>query len=155
MESSAKQGFRFARFMRLLPVGEDKVLVVLKGHLLIEELLSDILTLHLSLDNPLGIKITNNMMFAKKLELCWALSKSTELPDEFWVAIKKLNTIRNKYSHNISPSGIDVTIQDFTCEVERFDPFGYIKDVGDSKFELSISCLYIMLNEQLGALRNS
>jgi hypothetical protein len=49
------------------------VLIILKGHLLIEELLTDLLKEKLKRDNLLTIEISKNTMFAQKLNLCCAL----------------------------------------------------------------------------------
>ena len=51
------------------PVAEME-LTLLKGHLLIEELLTEVLRLTIGENNPIGIKITPRMMFAQKLNLC-------------------------------------------------------------------------------------
>jgi hypothetical protein len=49
------------------------VLIILKGHLLIEELLTDLLKEKLKRDNLLTIEISKNTMFAQKLNFCCAL----------------------------------------------------------------------------------
>ncbi|HAS8178473.1 TPA: hypothetical protein I7671_21920, partial [Vibrio vulnificus] len=155
MESGAQQTKRVVRFMNLLPSGEDSTLVVLKGHLLIEELLTDLLVLCLNQDNPLGIKVNNNMMFAKKLELCWIFLRESALPKEIWISLKALNSIRNKMSHHVAPDGVNDSINNFIRGVANYDPFGLVACSDIRKLELSISCLYVLLNEQLYLKRNS
>ena len=67
MESQVELADKTSRFNELMPLGEDQVLTVLKGHLLIEELLTELLKVKLEQsDNPLGIKIGSNTMAASR-----------------------------------------------------------------------------------------
>ncbi|CAK1963716.1 conserved hypothetical protein [Vibrio crassostreae] len=150
MGTSIQQAERTARFMKLLPTGEDEVLVVLKGHLLLEELLVEILNSSLSESNPLGIKVSaSNMMFARKLELCWALVGHKSVISEVWSSLKMLNQIRNKMSHHVNPQGISDLIDVFVRDVQSYDPFGLVCCASEYKLESAICCLYVILNEQV------
>ncbi|QQX81574.1 hypothetical protein JK628_06855 [Shewanella sp. KX20019] len=91
-------------------------LTLLKGHLLIEEFLSDLIKVKLSDYNPLGLKVEKRMMFNQKLNLCWALTRK-ELPDSIWIALKKLNSIRNDMAHEVEPKGINKKITELTTQV--------------------------------------
>jgi len=155
MESATQQAKRISRFMELLPSGEDTTLVVLKGHLLLEELLTDIIEITLKTRNPLRITVTQNMMFARKLELCWALSQSESVPEQAWQSLKCLNAVRNKMSHHVEPSGISDSINNFIRDVRSHDSFGLIDCSDVRKLELAICCLYVIFNEHLHALTNS
>lgn len=155
MASATEQAKRISRFMTLLPSGKDKLLVILKGHLLLEELLTDIIKITLKQSNPLGIKVTRNMMFSRKLELCWALSKPESIPEQAWQSLKSLNLVRNNMSHHVEPSGISDSISDFIRGVRNHDPFGLVDSSDVRKLELAICCLYVIFNEQLTVLTNS
>ncbi|WP_445364413.1 hypothetical protein ACJJIQ_09140 [Microbulbifer sp. ANSA003] len=105
------------RILELLPFGEDKALVILKGHLLIEELITEILKIKLQ-HNPLAIndRTLERWRFRQKLEIFWALAGS-ELPVFVWQSIAKLNSIRNKMAHSLEPAEIDIKIAAFTLGI--------------------------------------
>jgi uncharacterized protein YutE (UPF0331/DUF86 family) len=94
-------------------VTEDTMLVVLKGHLLIEAELIDICGRLLKNPPALG-----KLGFAARLRLVRALVDDDELPDSFWEAIKDLNDIRNMFAHELEPDGIDKELQKI---IGRFD----------------------------------
>jgi hypothetical protein len=104
------------RFVRHLPEGEaaDSTLVVLKGHLLIEALLRQV--------------IDQNLVKPKALEpaqlefhqiLCIAEAMYAEaMPKWLWLALRKLNSIRNYLAHRLEHTGISEKLRDFTKFVE-------------------------------------
>lgn len=117
---------RIDRIVKHLKRDADSEVLILKTHLLVEEIITEILTRSLQNDNPLGIKVTQNMMFAKKLDLCWALNRHDVLP-AVWEPLKKLNLIRNKMAHSLEPKGIDLMIEE------------YIESISKNKFYLEES----------------
>ncbi|WP_299492121.1 hypothetical protein [uncultured Shewanella sp.] len=106
---------RLERLMDILPFNLNADLTLLKGHLLIEELLSELLKVGLKHDNPLEIN-PNNMKFSAKLNMCWFLNRG-KLPDSVWIYIKKLNSLRNSMAHEIEPKGIHEKINNFSQSV--------------------------------------
>jgi hypothetical protein len=95
----------------------DTTMIILKGHLLVEETLSEILKYTLKESNPMTIKI-HNMMFSQKANLVWAL-KHDKMKLNVWPSLKRLNTIRYKMAHSLEPSDIDALIEVFVKGVEK------------------------------------
>ena len=98
------------------------MLIILKGHLLIEELLTDLLKEKLKRDNLLTIEISKNTMFAQKLNLCCALI-GKEIKFEIWLFHKELNSIRDKMTHALEPKGIGKKIDSFTNMVSEYEHY--------------------------------
>jgi hypothetical protein len=98
------------RFLSHLPLNTiDPVLVVLKGHLLAEELLRDFV--HARMLDPsklLGARLT----FSQYLCLAKALSPPGQ-NEKLWTSTKKLNDLRNKLAHQLEPEEIDKKISNF------------------------------------------
>jgi hypothetical protein len=140
------------RFMKLIPKGGDKTLVVLKSHLLIEELLTELLKKKLIKSNPLDIDVSR-MLFAQKLNYCWALTQE-DINIEVWGFLKELNAIRNKMAHAVEPKGIDEKINSFYEQVINCEHYVMPKE-RDSKLEFSVAWLYIVLNQYLHNVKNS
>ena len=108
----------------------DHISIILKGHLLIEELL--IAHTNKILKNP---KYIQNFKFFHYLCLAKAMEKDKQ--DEWiWDACRKLNNLRNKLSHQLKPQGIEHLIKDFVNfikEKESKFPDRLIKDFGELK----------------------
>lgn len=113
---------RVVRFIEYFPADAGVELVVLKGHLLIEELMSEIITLYLSKSNPLSIKLDRNIMFNNKLNICWALVRE-KVDEEFWKCLKEFNSIRNSMSHFLEPKGIEEKLEGFSKKVIVYSEF--------------------------------
>ena len=87
----------FGRFLKLLPHGKDSVLVVLKGHLLIEELLRRVVAERVK--KPEALKAAAfecRHVIALAEALC-----AKEVEPWMWTTIVKLNELRNKIAHNL------------------------------------------------------
>lgn len=80
----------------LLPV-EDLTLAVLKGHLLIEESLEEVVVAHCK--SP-GLVREQQVNFATKLLFARALTGAEEL-SVVWSACKRLNSLRNALAHKL------------------------------------------------------
>ena len=139
--------------MELLPAGGDKTLIILKGHLLIEELLTELLQEKLKTENPLEIKVDQNTNFALKLNLCWALIQQ-DIKLEIWPFIKELNSIRNKMAHAVVPKGIEEKINTFTKAVSSYEHYLMPKSRGGD-LEFCIAWLFIVLSQYLHQVKNS
>ena len=104
------------RFLEHLPVGGDPVLILLKGHLLIEELLRELINIHLA--DPQAIEEAE-LTFHHCL--CLAKAFGAEIRSDYWIwqAIKKLNKLRNQLAHNLEPKGFDDRLENFVSFVEE------------------------------------
>ena len=79
-----------------LPRSRDPILVVLKGHLLLEEALEQLISA--SCDVPSELEKAR-LTFAQKLSLVCALSPILSDSDRSFV--RKLNAMRNKMAHRL------------------------------------------------------
>jgi len=77
---------------------EDVELILLKGHLVIEQLLTEMLELELK--EPQRLK-SIKPMFYKKLEMYLAISGNSVLSKGLEKTLKELNSLRNKLAHNL------------------------------------------------------
>lgn len=101
------------RFFRLLPDVDDATLIVLKGHLLIEEQLNDILY-----DTCLLPKYIDDarLSFYQKIMLIRSLigqdlkGNATEDP---WRSLEALNSVRNQLAHHLEPKDVEDRIDKF------------------------------------------
>ncbi len=114
-EELAEKSARFEkRFAEKMPQTDDLTLIVLKGHLLIEEWINS--TINGLLPNPQALKAAQLDCF-QRTRLLMAM-----LPDHGFHDIlelfEKLNAIRNKFGHMLEPPQIDDRIAAFVDSVE-------------------------------------
>ena len=130
-----------ASLLKNLPhYSEPSTLLLLKGHLLIEELLRG--HIDRSLPNPTAFK-HDQFLFAKILMLCRCL---TPPRTETWAfdAAKKLNDVRNEIAHELESPDLDKSIESFVSLVEQhartsvFPP----KDRGPARLYMAINDLH-------------
>lgn len=114
-----EQAERYRQFSRHVCKSDDLILLTLKGHLLIEELLIEIISNHMK--DPAGLWKDFKSEFLDKLCLVRGLCGSSI----YWNCIQELNEIRNKYAHNIETPQIEDRIDRF-IELALVKPFGKI-----------------------------
>jgi hypothetical protein len=85
------------RVLQHLPRSDDLTLVALKGHLLIEELLDEIIWAHCK--SPESLEEVE-IRFPAKIKLVLALTGTREL-SKIWSLCEKLNSLRNSLAHKI------------------------------------------------------
>ncbi|WP_242101422.1 hypothetical protein [Lysobacter sp. M2-1] len=85
------------RVLQHLPRSYDLTLVALKGHLLIEELLDEIIWAHCK--SPESLQDVE-IRFPAKIKLVLALTGTHEL-SMIWSLCEKLNSLRNSLAHKI------------------------------------------------------
>ncbi|MDD5558226.1 hypothetical protein [Candidatus Methylomirabilis sp.] len=106
------------RFIQHFPLrAPDMSLIVLKGHLLTEELLREFLRSKVKHPSYLT---EARLTYIQCLHVARALSMLPE--DWVWDAAARLNVIRNKLSHALEPDGLDVAIEEFIAIVQRHSP---------------------------------
>jgi hypothetical protein len=107
------------RFKRHFARANDFAVIVLKGHLLLEESVNH--WLEGLLHRPEAIEGAN-LRFRQKLCLIRSLIKA---PHHYTLrmidAAEKLNTIRNKLAHHLDPPQIEVLVTDFIDLVGELD----------------------------------
>jgi hypothetical protein len=87
----------FERFMRLMPA-HDLTLILLKGHLLVEEQMDKFI--EASLGDAGEAFLTLKLSFGRKLEFARQLHRPKEPFAPVWNEVKELNDLRNKIAHN-------------------------------------------------------
>ncbi len=125
------------RFLKHFPRIEDNsTLVILKGHLLIEELLNELIERRL--DRPEELRDVD-LTFNQRLFMAKALYSMATKGEWFWEAIKKLNNLRNQLAHHLEPKGFHDKLEDFLKYVE------IKRDIMPEEFYKKESRLYIAI----------
>ena len=101
------------RLLKFLP-SDDVTLMVLKGHLLIEEQLVSILKTRIRHSKTLE---EARLTFFQRLCLAKAIGYREE-NDWLWHSIRKLNSVRNDLAHKVDPAKLNVKLQEFIELVE-------------------------------------
>lgn len=102
------------KFEQHLPT-ENADLIILKGHLLIEQLLDKYLYINLEQPNKLN---NAKFTFSQKVALVSAMHHDTNC-DWLWCNIKKLNKLRNELSHTLERNKFIDMIFDFMTSVNN------------------------------------
>jgi hypothetical protein len=110
---------RSDRYLALLPRTGDVSLVVLKGHLMIEEMMIAIAANHCPDPDELA---KARLTFAQLHHLVRALLK-LPLGGGIWEAISLLNAIRNSLVHNLEPKELDARISALYLMCQGSDEF--------------------------------
>ncbi|UGQ45111.1 hypothetical protein [Massilia endophytica] len=109
----AKQ--RFARFLEHMPRTPDPVLLVLKAHLLVEEILGDLI--ESKLPNPGALNVSS-LHFHLKSRLARALiderdANGLPFPTDVWPMVDALNELRNELAHKLESKKVDAKYKQF------------------------------------------
>ena len=98
-------------FFDKYPYEDDIILLILRGHLLIERQVKKFVMLHFANQEPLKrTKFETNHYISLAEGFCTPHSPETL---KFWACVRKLNKIRNDLSHQIEPKGLSDRIIDF------------------------------------------
>jgi hypothetical protein len=95
----------------------DMETILLKGHLVLEQLLNQIL-----IAQGFDIKRIESMrlMYGKTLELVMALHSN--LLENEYQHLKKINKIRNSIAHKLFPDNYELELKEWSCEVLAHTP---------------------------------
>ena len=142
------------RFIAHLPLqSTDRVLVVLKGHLLIEELLREYVNHHVR--NPESLQDAR-LTFHQALCLARAFAPE-ESKEKLWNSVDKLNSLRNKIAHSLEPKDLEAKLKEFVEFLSNADPDVSHLDP-DRTFGILSSCILaicLSLSEALRQFRTS
>lgn len=139
---------RFQEEVGLHP-GADLQMILLKGHLLIEEQLQAFIDSHVTDPDHLS---QARLTFHQRLILARAFHPAPDTFGYFWVwdAARLLNTLRNKMVHNLAPQGFVEQLKSFTDLVEQHIPRPITPGSGTeyetARFGVSISVLNLCLS---------
>lgn len=105
-------------FFDVLPRDGDIVLLILKGHLLVEKQVRRFVHNHFPNQQALkGERWEASTMIAMGKAHCEGGSEETM---QLWDAVKKLNNVRNYLAHRLDLSGLDHKLEDFLKCADRF-----------------------------------
>ena len=124
-----------ARVITHIPDNGDLTLVILKGHLIVEEEVNTALAARAS--------VPNHLRDAKlEFDQLLSITKAFYFKEEHgwvWGGIKKLNSIRNLLAHNMEPPDLGARINEFLELVE-----GHINSERDSTAERLRRCIAML-----------
>lgn len=138
----------FARLLEHLPdYHEPTILMLLKGHLLIEELLRTYI--ERSVPNPRELR-QRDLTFAK----CLMLSRAFTAPEkESWTfdAAKQLDSVRNEIAHELTSDKLQKKLETFIGIVECHSTDSVFPPLerGEARLHMAISELYHELSNLL------
>jgi len=119
------------RILEHLPMKGNTVLTLLKGHLLIEETLRKFINKKVPNRNAIE---EAQLSFHQTCCMVKALYKPQGM-EWLWVAVKRLNKLRNDLAHNLEPVGFDDRINKLRVFVNEStgmpDPLGMQDQMGD------------------------
>jgi hypothetical protein len=109
---------KYEDFLTHLPVtASDRVLMALKGHLLVEQALREFVYKRIARPNCLKDK---QIAFATILDFAASLEHADSM-NWVWEAARKLNRLRNLLAHNLSPLKIEELEEQFISYVQAHD----------------------------------
>lgn len=125
-------------FLQHMPYGEsDLTLIVLKGHLLIEQKIREFIRERMLTPTALDMARLNAH---QAICLAEALTLPNEEPKNLWSVIRKVNSLRNQLAHKLEPQDIERRVK----EIENdYSTFGAIQ----SGFAGILGHLYGQLSE--------
>ena len=134
----------FRRFLALLPHGKDQLLVILKGHLLIEELLRRIVDERVKKPKALRlVRFECSHIISIAEAMC-----ATETEAWIWGALRSLNELRNDIAHKLEPPGLKDRMDHVISLVNEnsvFAEHGFGTDDRTVQFEYSLWVLFAKL----------
>lgn len=117
----------------------DLTLLVLKGHLLVEEqinwALSEVMPNPAALDDA-------RLTFSQRIKLLRALN-SNEIVDRALGFAERLNTMRNMLAHQLEPAGLEESVKKFVTEVAASMPVQRFEVQGTPNLHVAMCVAYI------------
>lgn len=111
----------FEQFKKHFPDNNDMTLIILKGHLLIEEQIWYLIKNRVENETALTeASLTSHQKICLAEALTDEFSEDVNKGKWVWNAIKKLNKLRNDIAHNLSASGIEDRVKDYVNRVPDF-----------------------------------
>jgi hypothetical protein len=132
------------RWSRLMPLTDDAVLTILKGHLLIEEQLQGIIEAWV--DNPTALEDAR-LTFFQKLRLSYAIGGYLSRPI-IWETAREVNSLRNHLAHQAEPKDFAAKLQmlfTLCCKDDRYRPVMQTKSV-KLRLHLTLGITWATLN---------
>jgi hypothetical protein len=144
MELSEAAREALSRFFRHLPEQDDLTLIVLKGHLLVEQQMRDIVRKHAP---ECEVKRINRVTFSPLTRVTRALVGPDALVDDWWQAIDVLNKLRNQLAHELESTKVEALATQFSQLLRVEDVMGSISlafglpDTPEQRFKAGVALL--------------
>jgi hypothetical protein len=132
---------RSDRVKQLLGKTDDLASLVLRGHLVLEELLFAAVEAHCQQPKHLT---KARLRFPQLVLLLRALEKIPVLPEEYWEALLELNALRNSLAHKLEPKDLESRISSFAARLADANPPEGVPKPGTSREALEFGLYYLM-----------
>ncbi|MDY6879873.1 MAG: hypothetical protein SV686_06500 [Thermodesulfobacteriota bacterium] len=142
------------KFYEHMPDVDDIIISILKGHMLIEEQLSELIIV--KAEKPNALK-DSRLSFYQILCIAEAFLWYND-SEWVWSSCRKLNSIRNSLSHELEPKNLQKNIRDFLNVVEKHYPPPFRKQAKSNqstRLLTSIGMVHATLSAYLEACRNT
>ncbi|EOX4812829.1 hypothetical protein ACI6TM_001808 [Vibrio alginolyticus] len=127
-------------FFDKLPRDGDLMLLVLKGHLLVEQQIRSFVNNHFPNQKALkGVFRETSTVISLGRAYC---DGQNEEIMQLWDCFAKLNNIRNHMAHNIEHTGLEHKIEDFLTKSDRFLSFGPDSETIFDRVYAAINAIY-------------
>lgn len=144
---------RSERYLSLLKREGDLPSIVLRGHLVLEELLYQWLHSHCLSPEHLD---DARLRFSQLVPLVRALQKIPVGPPSLWQSLSKLNTLRNALAHNLEPPRLSEKVSDFVSCSLGAERTAILTSHDDSPNSVAIAlCFLLGQLEALGVFAES
>lgn len=137
-EEFAKRG---ESYLSLLQREGDLVSVVLRGHLVIEELLYYVIQSHFPSPEHLD---SARLRFPQLVALARSLEKISVVPAQIWDSLLRLNSLRNSLAHNLEPSNLTKQISDFVLNCLNEECRRSLRSPPDTKDAVLMALSYLL-----------
>jgi|SRR2546427_3075843 len=101
---------------QILKTEDDFISIVLRGHLVLEELLYSAIAAHCPASDYLR---KANLRFPQLVALLRALEKLPAVPGWLWNALAELNALRNSLAHRLEPADLRARVDRFVGTIPR------------------------------------
>jgi hypothetical protein len=127
-------------FLHHIPENDsDLTLIVLKGHLLIEQRIREFIS-----ERMLSPAALDDARLSSYQAICLAeaLTLPNAEPKQLWDILRQLNTLRNQMAHNLDPQGVEQRIQKVINDYSQISPVesGFVGVLGHAYGQLSELC---------------
>lgn len=119
-QMSAEERASHNHFLEHMPNDDaDVALIVLKGHLLIEQRVHEFIAERILAPNALdGARLTSHQAISLAESLCLP----NEEPQQLWALLRRVNSLRNALAHNLEPKDIENRISGLVGEYSKLWP---------------------------------
>ncbi len=111
----------FSKYREFVKNGDEVSLLVLKGHLAVEELLTAIVKTILGSNEEIN---DARLSFHQKRLLAKA-GAGRNSQDTVWKILEAINSLRNDIGHNLEPTKSTILINKIESQLKNRDPEGY------------------------------